>query len=177
MATPRFTGGETYEPSGRSKACFKAESWPPAARIGVSFGSASLKAPPRLAIRKNVREVRLRLTEKGSVLDISNSKKFTCVSMRRDAQNSSASEKGSVLGISNSKKSSCFSMRRDAQNSSASWLTPRARRCLVYYAGGLLNTEDGPWASDTVTNSYNNARLRSGLTLQQPTGSCKRVSS
>src|SRR5207249_7656846 len=40
----------------------------------------------------------------------------------------------------------------------------------TYYAGGLLNTEDGPWASDTVSYTYNNARLRSGLTLQQPTG-------
>ena len=28
----------------------------------------------------------------------------------------------------------------------------------------------GPWASDTVTNLYNNARLKSGLRLQQPTG-------
>ncbi len=27
-----------------------------------------------------------------------------------------------------------------------------------------------PWASDTVTYSYDNGRLRSGLTLQQPTG-------
>src|SRR5438876_8440712 len=41
----------------------------------------------------------------------------------------------------------------------------------TYYAGGLLNTEDGPFASDTVSYTYNNARLRSGLTLQQPTGS------
>src|SRR6266516_4265414 len=51
----------------------------------------------------------------------------------------------------------------------------------TYYAGGLLNTEDlpapklrqagGPFASDTVTYTYNNARLRSGLTLQKPTGS------
>jgi len=40
----------------------------------------------------------------------------------------------------------------------------------TYYAGGLLNTEDGPWASDTVSYTYNNARLRSGLSLQQPTG-------
>src|SRR5205823_11169999 len=39
----------------------------------------------------------------------------------------------------------------------------------TYYAGGLLNTEDGPWASDTATYTYNNARLRSGLVLQQPT--------
>src|SRR5437867_13363260 len=39
----------------------------------------------------------------------------------------------------------------------------------TYYAGGLLITEDGPWASDTVTYTYNN-RMRSSLTLQQPTG-------
>lgn len=35
---------------------------------------------------------------------------------------------------------------------------------------GLLESEDGPWASDTVTNLYNNGRLRSGLILVQPTG-------
>jgi YD repeat-containing protein len=38
------------------------------------------------------------------------------------------------------------------------------------YANGLLSTEDGPWASDTVTFSYNTARLRSGLSLSQPGG-------
>src|SRR5947199_10199134 len=40
----------------------------------------------------------------------------------------------------------------------------------TYYAGGLLNTEDGPWSSDTVTYTYNN-RLRASLSLQQPAGS------
>src|SRR5881396_231235 len=40
----------------------------------------------------------------------------------------------------------------------------------TYYAGGLLNTEDGPWSSDTVSYTYNN-RLRASLSLQQPTGS------
>ena len=39
-----------------------------------------------------------------------------------------------------------------------------------YAAGGQLWTEDGPWSSDTVTNSYSN-RLRTGLSLAQPTGS------
>src|SRR6266496_1709249 len=39
-----------------------------------------------------------------------------------------------------------------------------------YYAGGLLNTEDGPWASDTVSYTNNSARMRQSLTLQQPTG-------
>src|SRR5438552_1433461 len=41
----------------------------------------------------------------------------------------------------------------------------------TYYAGGLLNTEDGPWSSDTVSYTYNN-RLRASLSLHQPAGSC-----
>src|SRR2546426_3407987 len=40
----------------------------------------------------------------------------------------------------------------------------------TYYAGGLLNTEDGPWSSDTVSYTYKN-RLRASLSLQQATGS------
>src|SRR6266566_917184 len=39
----------------------------------------------------------------------------------------------------------------------------------TWTAGDQLATEDGPWASDTVTNTYNN-RFRSALSLQQPTG-------
>jgi len=39
-------------------------------------------------------------------------------------------------------------------------------RKYTYCPGGLLNTEDGPFASDTVTYTYNNTRLRSGLSLQ-----------
>src|SRR6266511_6469609 len=40
----------------------------------------------------------------------------------------------------------------------------------TYTANGQVLTEDGPWTSDTVSYAYNNARRRSGLTLQQPTG-------
>ena len=40
----------------------------------------------------------------------------------------------------------------------------------TYYPGGLLWTEDGPWADGTVTNYYNAARMRSGLGLRQPGG-------
>ena len=40
----------------------------------------------------------------------------------------------------------------------------------TYYAGGLLNTEDGSWSSDSVSYTYNN-RLRASLSLQQPSGS------
>src|SRR6266487_3522808 len=39
----------------------------------------------------------------------------------------------------------------------------------AYAAGGQLWTEDGPWSSDTVTNTHNN-RLRTALSLAQPTG-------
>src|SRR5206468_1184925 len=39
----------------------------------------------------------------------------------------------------------------------------------TYSAAGQLLTEDGPWASDTVTNTYS-SRLRVALGLQQPTG-------
>ncbi len=38
-----------------------------------------------------------------------------------------------------------------------------------YTAGNQLLTEDGPFTSDTVTNTYVN-RLRTALALQQPTG-------
>jgi RHS repeat-associated protein len=39
----------------------------------------------------------------------------------------------------------------------------------TFTTGGQLWTEDGPFASDTVTSTYQN-RLRVGLSLQQPTG-------
>jgi YD repeat-containing protein len=40
----------------------------------------------------------------------------------------------------------------------------------TYRPGGLLWTENGPWDYDTVTNTYNGARMRVGLGRQQPTG-------
>jgi len=39
----------------------------------------------------------------------------------------------------------------------------------AYTSGGLPWKEDGPWASDTVTNIYK-YRMRTNLTLLQPTG-------
>src|SRR5437870_7164762 len=39
----------------------------------------------------------------------------------------------------------------------------------TYSAAGQLLTEDGPFASDTVTNTYS-SRLRIALGLQQPAG-------
>jgi RHS repeat-associated protein len=40
-----------------------------------------------------------------------------------------------------------------------------------YAANGLLTYEQGPWTSNRVSFAYNNALLRSQLTLQQPSGS------
>ena len=40
-----------------------------------------------------------------------------------------------------------------------------------YTAFGALLSEDGPWASDTVTLSYDNGRRRKGLILQAPNAS------
>ncbi len=40
----------------------------------------------------------------------------------------------------------------------------------TYHANGQILTEEGPWDYDTVTYGYNNDRLRSSLSLQQPTG-------
>ncbi|MCW5554892.1 MAG: RHS repeat-associated core domain-containing protein [Verrucomicrobiae bacterium] len=39
----------------------------------------------------------------------------------------------------------------------------------AYTAGGQLWTEDGPWSNETLTNTYT-YRMRTGLALQQPTG-------
>ena len=43
-----------------------------------------------------------------------------------------------------------------------------------YTIAGRLFTEDGPWASDTVTNYYDNG-LRTHFVLAQPTGSWTNV--
>jgi hypothetical protein len=39
----------------------------------------------------------------------------------------------------------------------------------TYTAGNQLLSEDGPFGSDVITNAYSN-RLRTSLSLQQPTG-------
>jgi len=78
--------------------------------------------------------------------------------------------KGSVLGIVNS-KDSVVSLQHEALDRTTNMVDAAGTTKYTYYTGGLLNTEDGPFVSDTVTNTYNNARMRSGLVLQQPVGS------
>ena len=57
----------------------------------------------------------------------------------------------------------------DALNRASTMVDAVGTTAYAYAAGGQLWTEDGPWSSDTVTNSYNN-RLRTALSLAQPTG-------
>jgi len=63
-----------------------------------------------------------------------------------------------------------ITLQYDALNRVTNMVDAAGTTKYTYYAGGLLNTEDGPWSNDTVTYTYNN-RLRASLSLQQPTGS------
>jgi RHS repeat-associated protein len=62
------------------------------------------------------------------------------------------------------------SFQYDALNRAITMVDAVGTTAYGYAAGGQLWTEDGPFGSDTVTNSYSN-RLRTGLSLAQPTGS------
>ena len=57
----------------------------------------------------------------------------------------------------------------DALNRRANMVDTAGTTVYTYTTGDQLLTEDGPWASDTVTNTYVN-RLRTSLALAQPTG-------
>jgi YD repeat-containing protein len=57
----------------------------------------------------------------------------------------------------------------DALNRMTNMIDGSGTTKYTYSAAGQLLTEDGPFASDTVTNGYSN-RLRKGLSLEQPTG-------
>ena len=56
----------------------------------------------------------------------------------------------------------------DALNCRTNMVDGVGTTAYTYTTGDQLLTEDGPWASDTVTNTYVN-RLRTGLALAQPT--------
>ena len=58
-------------------------------------------------------------------------------------------------------------MKYDPLNRLTNRVDAAGTTAFSWLAGGLLFTEDGPWASDTVTNSYTR-RLRTGLGLLQP---------
>jgi RHS repeat-associated protein len=57
----------------------------------------------------------------------------------------------------------------DPLNRATNMLDGIGTTAFTYTSGDQLLTEDGPFASDTLTNNYVN-RLRTGLSLQQPTG-------
>lgn len=60
-------------------------------------------------------------------------------------------------------------LQYDALNRLTTMVDAVGTTVYTYTSGGQLLTEDGPFASDTVTNGYVN-RLRVSLGLQQPTG-------
>ena len=61
-------------------------------------------------------------------------------------------------------------MQYDALNRLTNLVDAVGTNVYTYDAASQLLSEDGPWASDTITYTYAN-RLRTSLTLQQPTGS------
>src|SRR5207244_4058560 len=50
-----------------------------------------------------------------------------------------------------------ITLQYDANNRLTNMVDAAGVTKYTYYAGGLLNTEDGPWSSDTVTYGYNSA--------------------
>ena len=68
-----------------------------------------------------------------------------------------------------SKGSSSIVYNYDALNRLTNMVDAVGTSPFVYKPFGGLESEDGPWSSDTVTYSYNNARLRSALSLAQLT--------
>src|SRR5436853_7903940 len=61
-------------------------------------------------------------------------------------------------------------MKYDALNRLTNMVDAVGTTAYSFTSGGLLQSEDGPWASDTVTYTYQN-RLRTGLNLQAPNNS------
>ena len=66
--------------------------------------------------------------------------------------------------------SSSISMAYDVLNRLTNMVDAVGTTKYTYTAGSQLLTDDGPFDNDTITNAFAN-RLRTGLTLQQPTGS------
>jgi len=64
-----------------------------------------------------------------------------------------------------------ITLKYDALNRLTNMVDAVATTVFGYDANGLLGSEDGPWANDTVSYGYNAGRLRSSLTLQQPNAS------
>ena len=75
---------------------------------------------------------------------------------------------GNLLNI-NYPASTDVTFAYDALNRVTNMVDAAGTTTYSYAAGGQLWTEDGPWSSDTVTNTYS-YRLRTALSLQQPTG-------
>ena len=62
-------------------------------------------------------------------------------------------------------------MTYDGNNRLATMVDAVGTTVYNYTAFGALQSEDGPWANDAVSYSYENGRRRSGLNLQAPNAS------
>jgi len=67
--------------------------------------------------------------------------------------------------------SSNITLKYDANNRLTNMVDAAGTTAYNYTSFGALLSEDGPWANDTVTYSYDNGRRRSGLNLQAPNAS------
>lgn len=74
---------------------------------------------------------------------------------------------GNVLAITHPLSPS-ISYKYDALNRLTNMTDALGVTVFSYTAAGQLQGETGPWAGDTISYTYNKARLRSGLTLSQP---------
>ncbi len=64
-----------------------------------------------------------------------------------------------------------ITLKYDGNNQLTNMVDAVGSSSFSYSGFGALRSEDGPWASDTVTNGFNSARMRSYLSLSQPNGS------
>ena len=67
--------------------------------------------------------------------------------------------------------SPAITLKYDADNRLTNMVDAVGTTAYSYTAFGALLSEDGPWASDTVTYSYENGRRRKSLNLQAPSAS------
>jgi RHS repeat-associated protein len=63
-----------------------------------------------------------------------------------------------------------ITLQYDALNRLTNMVDAVGTNAYSYWPGGLLHTDDGPFANDTVSYTNNAARLRQSMTLQQPSG-------
>lgn len=78
---------------------------------------------------------------------------------------------GNLTGVTYPTGTANLSFGYDARNLLTSMTDALGTSSFGYTTTGQLDYEQAPWSTSRVSSTYNNALLRSQLTLQQPTGS------